>query len=415
MSEINIEAKEIKLVDPKNLTPSPKNNNRHPIEQHERLKKIIKFQGFREPIEVSNQSGLIVCGHLRHEIALQLGMELVPVVYQDFASEAQEYAHMTAENEIARWAELDMHSVYENLKLLELDDIEMLGLEDFELPDVEELTALTDEESVPEVENPITILGDVWLLGKHRVMCGDSTMIDDVEKLMAGEKAEMTFTDPPYLMNFTGAVNADGSKSHSATHGAIKNDKMSREDGDQFISDMVSNIKMFCTGAYYICFYRLGVDYVFRALDANDVRWRAQIVWFKKGGTLSNSDYKSNYEPIIYGWINDHNFHGGKAEWDFWDISKTKKNDLHPTMKPIELCDRAILNSSKPGELVLDLFGGAGATLVSCQKNNRRSNIMELDEKYCDVIINRWQNYTGKQATLESTGQTYEELCNERK
>ena len=412
MSEIKSES--ITLVDIDSIIPNPKNANRHSIEQITRLEKLIKYQGFRNPLIVSNRTGFLIVGHGRLEAAANLGIEKLPVIYQDFTDEAQEYAYLISDNEIARWAELDKHLVYTELKDLDLNDIELLGLEEFELPDIDVLDPQTDEDEVPEVENPITVRGDIWLLGKHRLMCGDSTMIDDVEKLMDGEKAEMTFTDPPYLMNFIGTVNSDGSESHSGVHGAIKNDKMSREDGDQFISDMVSNIKLFCKGAYYICFYRLGVDYVFRALDTNELKWRAQIIWFKAGGTLSNSDYKSNYEPIVYGWVDDHNFHGGKAEWDFWDISKTKKNDLHPTMKPIDLCDRAILNSSKINEIVLDLFGGSGSTLISCEKNSRLATVMELDEKYCDVIINRYQNYTGKKATLETTGQTYEELCNER-
>ena len=242
-------------------------------------------------------------------------------------------------------------------------------------------------------------------------MCGDSTSIDAVEKLMDGDKSNMVFTDPPYLMDFTGAINADGTKSHSGIHGAIKNDKMSREDGDQFILDIVRNITLVNNGAYYICFYRLGMDYVFRALDANKLKCRAVIVWFKKGGTLSNSDYKSNYEPIFYGWVKEHKFYGGKAEWDFWDINKTKKNDLHPTMKPVELCERAIKNSSEINGIVLDLFGGSGSTLIGCEKTNRKAYLMELDPKYCDVIINRWQTLTGKDAVLESTGESYNDTA----
>lgn len=195
----DIKARDIKLVEIEKLVPNPKNNNRHPVEQLERLAKIIEFQGFRDPIIVSNRSGFIVCGHARLDVAKKIGMEKVPVVYQDFDSEAQEYAHLTADNEIARWAELDYQELYENLKEIELDDVDMLGIEDFKMPEVEELNPQADEDDVPEAPpEPVTKRGDIWLLGNHRLMCGDSTLIDDVEKLMNGEKADMVFTDPPY-------------------------------------------------------------------------------------------------------------------------------------------------------------------------------------------------------------------------
>jgi len=210
----------------------------------------------------------------------------------------------------------------------------------------------------------------------------------------------MVFTDPPYLMNFEGSVHADGTKSANAKYGAIKNDKMSREDGDTFIYMIFDSIFNNCDGAYYVSFYRLGLDYIFRALDAHNNKYRALIIWDKGNHTLSNSDYMSKYEPIVYGWGKNHNFYGAKGSFDIWKIDRTKENKLHPTMKPVELCSQAIVNSSVSDNLVLDLFLGSGSTLIACEKTNRICYGMELDEHYCDVIIKRWEDFTGNKAEL---------------
>lgn len=400
------------------LIPYALNSRTHSDTQVAQLAASIREFGFTNPVLVDEQNNLIA-GHGRLLAARKLGLDEVPAILVTGLDDRRRRALVIADNKLALNAGWDEEALRVELEDLAADFSELMGFTDEELAELlkgdDQTEGLTDEDEVPEApEQPVTVEGDVWLLGRHRLMCGDSTSIDAVEKLMDGRKSNMVFTDPPYLMDFTGAINNDGSKSHSGVHGAIKNDKMSREDGDQFIGDIVSNIKMFNDGAYYICFYRLGMDYVLRALDLNKLKYRAMIVWYKKGGTLSNSDYKSNYEPIFYGWINEHKFYGGKAEWDFWDISKTSKNDLHPTMKPVELCERAIKNSSQINGIVLDLFGGSGSTLIACEKAKRDCRMMELDPKYADVIIKRWQDYTGEKATLEATGQTYEELEAER-
>ena len=173
---------------------------------------------------------------------------------------------------------------------------------------------------------------------------------------------------------------------------------MSREDGDKFILNIFKNIQKFNKGAYYVCFYRLGLDYIFRALDKLNNQYKALIIWNKGNHTLSNSDYMSKYEPIVYGWFNDHLFYGDRSNFDIWDIQRTQKNDLHPTMKPIALCSKAIENSSKKEDIVLDLFGGSGSTLIASEQLERNCYTMELDPKYVDVIIERWENFTGKKA-----------------
>lgn len=254
-----------------------------------------------------------------------------------------------------------------------------------------------EEDEAPEVdesEPAKSELGKVYQLGNHRLMCGDSTDARSVAILMDGQKADMVFTDPPYLMGFTGNVHADGSKSFNSKHGAILNDKMSREDGDVFVKKIFDVMGQFTKGAFYVCFYRLGLDYIFRALDAKKLDYKALIIWDKGNHTLSNSDYMSKYEPIVYGWFEEHSFYGGRSKFDIWSITRTQKNDLHPTMKPIALCATAIQNSSKKGEGVLDLFGGSGSTLIACEQLGRKCYMMELDPKYCDVIRKRYWKLT---------------------
>jgi DNA modification methylase len=288
--------------------------------------------------------------------------------------------------------------------------LDLLGFDDTELSlldEVEQTEGLTDEDAVPDVpDEPITKLGDVWLLGNHRLMCGDSTSIDDVEKLMP-ETANMIFTDPPYLMDFTGGIHADGSKSFNSKHGAIKNDKMSEKDGNDFLDAINSIIKLKVDGAFYITFYRLGINKYYASMDRVGLQCRSLVIWDKGNHTLSNSDYMSMYEPMFYGWVNNHKFYGGKNGMDIWRIKRTIKNDLHPTMKPVELVEKAVEDGSQINAVVLDLFGGSGTTIIACEKNNRKGRLMELDPKYCDVIIKRWQDFTGKQAKLESTGEPY--------
>lgn len=355
----------------------------------------IKEFGFKVPI-IIDKNNVIVAGHTRYKASKKLGINKVPCLVADDLTDEQIKAFRLADNKVAEIATWDFDKLDLELSTLELD-MELFGFETI-TDEVQE--AVEDEFDVEVPEEPKAKPGDVYQLGKHRLMCGDSTSIDDVEKLMNGNKADMVFTDPPYLMGFTGNVHGDGTKSFNAKHGAIKNDKMSREDGDKFILDIFTNIKLFNKGAYYVCFYRLGLDYIFRALDKLENQYKALIIWNKGNHTLSNSDYMSKYEPIVYGWFDKHLFYGDRSNFDIWDIQRTQKNDLHPTMKPIVLCCKAIENSSKKDDIVLDLFGGSGSTLIACEQLNRTCYTMELDPKYVDVIINRWEQYTGKKAVL---------------
>lgn len=233
------------------------------------------------------------------------------------------------------------------------------------------------------------VLGDLFEIGGHRLLCGDSTDSDQVAKLMNGKKADMVFTDPPYLMDFKGGIHDGGRKSFNSKHGGILNDKMSKSDGEDFLDAINSNIILFCKGAFYITFYRLGIDKYYQSLNRVGLKCRSLIIWNKGNHTLSNSDYMSRYEPIFYGWVDEHNFYGGNNGMDIWDIERTKKNELHPTMKPVALCEKAINDASKKEDKILDLFLGSGSTMVASHQLNRKCYGMELDPKYCQVIIDR--------------------------
>lgn len=386
----------IEYVNINDLKKYHKNAKKHPKEQVKRIANSIKEFGMCDPIGVWGEDNLIIEGHGRLMALKKLGYKEAPIIRLDHLSEEQRKAYTLAHNKSSE-SEWDFEILAEELN--SIVDIDMMDF-GFDLTiDEEEPKVIEDE--VPEVpEEPKAKYGDIYQLGNHRLMCGDSTDINDVEKLMNGEKSHMVFTDPPYLMGFEGNVHGDGTKSHNAKFGAIKNDKMSREDGDKFILDTFNMIKNFNEGAYYVCFYRLGLDYIFRALDTLDNRYKALIIWNKGNHTLSNSDYMSKYEPIVYGWFNEHNFYGDRSNFDIWDIKRTKKNDLHPTMKPVELVEKAMLNSSKKGDIVLDLFGGSGTTLMVSEQLNRNARIMELDPRYVDTIINRWENMTGSKGVL---------------
>ena len=359
-------------------------------EEFKKLKSSIDDLGNFDTLTI-NTDGTVIAGNQRLRVAIDNGdMEVeVSVPERKLTEDEIKKIGLISNRHSGQWDMDKLANEFEDiLTELEFDDL---------MPEIVTEAEEDDYEEPEDLETTV-VLGDVYQLGEHRLMCGDSTKIEDVEKLMNGEKADMVFTDPPYLMGFTGNVHADGSKSFNSKFDDIKNDKMSREDGDEFIYNIFVIISQFNIGAYYVCFYRLGLDYIFRALDKLNNKYKSLIIWSKGNHTLSNSDYMSKYEPIIYGWFGEHNFYGDRSNFDIWEIDRTKKNELHPTMKPIELCSKAIQNSSKENGKVLDLFGGSGSTLIACEQTNRKCYMMELDTHYCQVIIDRWEKFTGKEA-----------------
>ncbi len=391
------------------LVPYARNSRTHSDEQIAQIVASIKEFGFTNPILI-DQDDVIIAGHGRLMAAQRMGLETVPTIRLSGLSHAQRRALVIADNKIALnagWDEEMLHLEMEDLKSENFD----LGLLGF---DLEELQAIehfgedagkddTEEVDVPEApEEPISKKGDVWILGRHRLICGDTTMIDDVKKLMQDDVADMIFTDPPYNVNY-GATMKDKIRHHTNSQGprTIMNDNLG--DGfEQFLTDSLSNLMMHAKGAVYVCMSSSELHTLYSSFIAAGGKWSTFIIWAKNTFTLGRSDYQRQYEPILYGWgkDKDHYWCGDRNQSDVWEYAKPQRNDLHPTMKPIELVMRAILNSSKLGDIVLDGFGGSGSTLIAAEKTGRSARLIELDPKFCDVIVKRWEEFTGQKAVL---------------
>ena len=386
-------------------------NPRHNAQAVTKVAASIREFGFRQPIVVDSDM-IIIAGHTRLLAAQQLGLAKVPVHIAEGLTPAQVKAYRLADNRVAQEAEWDDELLA--IELGELKDagfeLDLTGFDTIELDKLLTTAAdgLTDEDAVPEVpENPISQLGDLWLLGNHRLLCGDSTRLDVVEQLLDGSLADMVFTDPPYNVNY-GASMKDKLRGGNRT---IKNDNLG-EEFEQFLYDACVNMLTVCKGAIYICMSSSELDTLQNAFRKAGGHWSTFIIWAKNHFSMGRSDYQRQYEPILYGWKEStkHYWCGARDQGDVWFVNKPVSNDLHPTMKPIELVVRAIENSSKSRDIVLDCFGGSGSTLIACEKTGRSARLIELDPKYCDVIMKRWQEFTGEKATRESDGRCFDEI-----
>jgi DNA modification methylase len=376
-----------KLVKISDIKSHPKNRNVHPKSQIKRLAKILNYQGWRYPVKISKLSGCVTSGHGRIEAAKLNGWNQVPCNFQNYESEEQEYSDVQADNAIALWAEMDKKLIIEDIKLLQSLDVELLGFEEFNIPDLEKDKK---EDEVPEGVVSTCKKGDIFLLGNHRLICGDSTSKEVIHNLMGNEIARMVHTDPPY--------NVDYGVSKKPRHKirTIENDKQSPEEWEIFCKKIYENFKDFCSGDVYMWGASCGEGMKMRLLlIESGCHWSATIIWNKDRMVLTPANYQRKYEPCFYGWYNKSSFNGERNLYEVWECKRPSNSKLHPTMKPIELCEMAITASSKSGDIVLDLFGGSGSTLIACEKTNRRCFMAEIDEHYCDVIIERWCNYTG--------------------
>lgn len=446
-----LDALQVRLFDLASLVPYARNSRVHSPEQVRQIKASMVEWGWTNPLLVDVSAGLIiVAGHGRTTAGLELARDGVDIKLPNGAvlprghapgidcsgwTEAQRRAYVVADNKLALNASWD-----DEMLKLEMEELrqggftlELTGFSRLELAgmlDHASTEPLCDPDEIPEpAVQAHSVRGDLWICGDHRVLCGDSISFADVETLLGGSdvKADMVWTDPPYLMDFTGAINHEGKKSSTgAAHKAIANDKMTKADGEAFLRAVTGMIRAKCAGAFYVSFYRLGIEWMMRAMTDVGLKWRNLIIWRKNNHNLSNSDYKSIYEPILYGWADDyvpvlygwtdnHFFRGAKGERDVleigvptvWDVERTKKNTLHPTVKPVALVERSIENSSLPGDTVLDLFGGSGTTLIAAQKVGRKARLMELEPSYVDTICRRFHAYTGVVPVHAETGEPF--------
>ena len=380
----------------------PYHNNPRKDQAVDKVASSINEYGFQQPIVV-DKNMVVVVGHTRLMGAKKLGLKKVPTVIADL-TETQAKAYRIADNRINEDSTWDMELLnLEIAGLSEVDfDLDLLGFDSSELDKllVNEEEYLTDEDEVPEPpKEPKSKLGDIYQLGEHRLMCGSSTQIDNFDKLCT-DQADLIFTDPPYGMEYGGG-RAEGSTPKGArvkAHGMIKNDDLKGEDLINLVQEALTTTytkaKKGCSA--YICFTWRTYSEFEKALKTSGFNIKNCIVWNKKSIGLGNSHYRPQHEFVFYC---GEQWYGDKSQSDVWEMSRGDTSKyVHPTQKPIELIEKAIKNSSKQDDLVIDCFGGSGSTLIACEKTKRKCCMMELDPKYVDVIIQRWENFTGKKA-----------------
>ena len=409
MNEQNWPADKVERRSISSIIPYARNSRTHSDEQVAQIAASIKEWGFTNPILI-DIDGEIIAGHGRLLAAQKLGLKEVPCITAIGWSDAQKKAYVIADNKLALNAgwDNDMLAI-EFGELKDLDfNLDLIGFNSDELANIlkePETEGLTDEDAVPEApEVPVTVEEDVWVLGRHRLMCGDSTSIDAVEKLMAGRKANMLHTDPPYGVDYEG----------------VPNDHLKDAQLEAFLHDALScAFAALAPGSNIYVWHAdiTALEFIsaFRSAGFRQAR-PPTIQWVKPSLTMSQGDYHSQNEPCLYGWkegsgrvrVKD------RKQTTIWKCDRTDEKKVHPTMKPVELCQRAVENSSDVNGIVLDLFGGSGSTLIACEKTARDCHMMELDPKYCDVIIKRWQEFTGKSAIHEQSEQTFAEMQESR-
>lgn len=391
----------IDYVPTTDLLPYAMNSRTHSDEQVAQIAASIKEFGFTNPILIDEAAG-IIAGHGRLMAAKKLKLTEVPTITLEGLTEAQKKAYVIADNKLALNAGWDTEALTAELRRLqELEfDLDLIGFDSDELAQLlepEQVEGLTDEDDVPDVpETPVTVEGDIWVLGNHRLMCGDSTSIDAVDKLMDGARADMVFTDPPYGVAYQSNMRAKTQK-----FDVLKNDDV--------ILDIAPVIEAISTGWVFVWTSWKVLTLWIEQFSSLGYPTN-QIIWFKGGGGIGDlkKTFLSDYETALV-WNRGAEL-TGKRIGSVWKIGKDSASDYaHPTQKPVALAEEAIDKTTRVDYKILDLFGGSGSTLIACEKTNRNCYIMELDPKYCDVIIKRWQDYTGKKAIHADTGVAFDE------
>jgi len=391
---------QIKEVEVTALIPYAKNSRTHDDAQVAQIAASIKEFGWTNPILIDGDKG-IIAGHGRLMAARKLKMDKVPVIELSGMTDAQKKAYVIADNRLALNAGWDNAMLTIEMQELEDEgfDLTLLGFDDKELnallqPEIVE--GLTDEDAVPDTPlEPKTKLGDIYILGNHRLMCGDSCSVTDMEKLVNDRQVDMWLTDPPYNVAYEG-------KTKDAL--TIQNDSMSDDGFRQFLRDAyVTADTVMKAGAVFYIWHADSEGYNFRGA-AHDAGWKVRqcLIWKKSTMVMGRQDYHWKHEPCLYGWKEGagHLWATDRKQTTILEFDKPNRNKEHPTMKPVELFEYQMLNNTKGGDIVLDSFGGSGTTMIAAEKHGRHAYLMELDPKYCDVIVKRWEDFTGKKAVL---------------
>jgi site-specific DNA-methyltransferase (adenine-specific) len=367
----------------------------------------IKAYGFRQPIVVDEQNVIIV-GHTRYKAAIKLGMKTVPVHVAKGLTPGQAKAYRLADNQTATIARWDEDKLPFELLALQQEgfDLSLTGFSGDELLRLlgdDANPGLADLDDVPEPpQEPETEPGDLWVLGEHRLLCGDATRPDDVHRLLGGAKAAMLFTDPPWNV----AIGQDANPRHRQRAG-LKNDNLPDDQFAALLDGFLGATKNAVSGDVYCVLGAAEWPRLDTALRQHGYHWSATLIWVKDTFVLGRSKYHRRYEPIWYGWHGKgkSSFTGRRDLDDVWELPRPKRSEEHPTMKPVELVRRAIAQSSQAGQAVLDLFAGAGSTLIAAEQAERQALLMEIDPGYCDVVVRRWERFTGKTAERQPSSQ----------
>jgi DNA modification methylase len=387
----------------------------------DRMCSSIREYGFKIPC-LARSDGEVVDGHLRLKAARKLGSwpggdtTAIPVILCDEWTPAQVKAFRLMVNRSVTWADWDADLLAIELQELNASDFDLslTGFDDDELArylaSEEAIAGLTDEDTAPALpETAISVEGDLWLLGPHVLLVGDATNAQDVVRLMNGRAADLVFTDPPYNVDYEG---------YTEDRLTLKGDRMTAEQFSRFLAATFGNYRQIVKpgASLYICHPSSWQREFQNALEAAGFEVRCQIIWAKNTFAWGFGRYKFRHEPLFYAHISGRSdsWYGDKSQSTLWEENKPAANRLHPTMKPVELIERALRNSSKAGDLVVDLFGGSGSTLIACERLGRASRLMELDARYSDVICRRYQEYTGQKAKLDGDGRTFDEIAAER-
>jgi LSD1 subclass zinc finger protein len=396
------------------VIPYARNARKIPPEAVNKVAASIQEFGFRQPIVV-DKVGVIICGHTRLLAAQKLGLTQVPVHVADNLTPAQVRAYRLLDNrshEESSWDTDLLGFELLDLKTLGLD-LDLTGFNSDELDRFlagagDGIAGLTDEDAAPDLqEAAVTLTGDCWIAGRHRIVCGDTTDIETIEQLMNGDRADLVFADPPFNIDYHGG--------RGRSRRRIANDNLGAG-FESFLCHACRNMLQVTDGALYICMSSSELHTLKKAFTDAGGHWSTFLIWAKSNFTLGRSDYQRQYEPILYGWREgaEHFWCGARDQSDLWLVNKPTVNELHPTQKPVELIERAIRNSCKPGDTVLDGFAGSGSTLIACETTNRQGRLIELDPRYVDCAVRRFQEFTGIDARLAGDGRTFNEVMAER-
>ena len=394
------------------LIPYARNSRTHSDEQVTQIAASIREFGFTNPVLIDS-NGTTIAGHGRVMAAKKVGLAEVPCLRLEHLSPSQIRAYDIADNKLALNAGWDDEMLKAELLTLQEEgfNTDLTGFSDDELNALlnsEIIEGQTDPDEIPEPPvEPITKLGDIWILGNHRLMCGDSTSIDNAKRLMHNSLADLLITDPPYNVALgMDETPEEAKKRNRRTDGlTIQNDKMNDEDFLQFLCDVYTTADTVMNeGAVFYIWHADSEGLNFRKA-AFQAGWKIRqcLIWNKNSLIMGRQDYQWKHEPCLYGWKDGaaHYWGSDRTQTTILEFNKPSRNGVHPTMKPVELFEYQIKNSSKPNAIVLDLFGGSGTTAIVCEKTGRKARLMELDPKYCDVIVKRWEDFTGKKAVLE--------------